>query len=273
MMTDEQWIDFFIQIVATLVGAFVGAGLAFLLNWLHYKNQKREENIGTLRFLIACLCYLLNNALNLKEQIVQDRYKEAVNCKAALDNLKEHTVPLRHEEAVDCKKFREPPPELRLQIEHMSQYIYCGDFEWPMAQEKLEFLASPNPNVIMLVGAAKMALSKLNTIICDINADVNKYMKGEEKPDVQKTNLMIKQNECLFFQLNEALSLTNRLVEVLFEFGLFRYAKSLKMRKIELTDEKYKALLPEPIDKSWEEYEWFPKKKKWWQSKTEGIKT
>ena len=125
----------------------------------------------------------------------------------------------------------------------------------------------------MLVGAAKMALSKLNTIICDINADVNKYMKGEEKPDVQKTNLMIKQNECLFFQLNEALSLTNRLVEVLFEFGLFRYAKSLKMRKIELTDEKYKALLPEPIDKSWEEYEWFPKKKKWWQSKTEGIKT
>jgi hypothetical protein len=265
-MTTEQWINFFIQIVAT----FVGAGLAFLFNWLHYKNQKREENTATLRFLIADLVSILGHLYVLKEQIVQHRYKEAVNCKTALDTLKEQTAQLRHEEAVDCKKFRENPPELRLQIEPMSKYVYGGNFEWPMAQEKLEFLASPNPDVIILTGAAKRTLSQLNTIIYDINADVAKYMNGEKQLDVNGITIMINKNECLFFQLDDALYLTNKLGEVLIEFGFFTYGKSLEMRAIELRDEKYKTLAPKPIE-SWEGYEWFPKKKKWWQVKRKGT--
>lgn len=252
MMTAEHWIDFFVQIAAV----FLGAGLAFLFNWWHYKRQKREENIVTLDFFIASVSSISNNALNLKEQIVQHRYKEAVDCKKVLD--------LHREEAVDCTKIRQNPP--RLQIKYMWKYIYCGDFEWPIAQEKLEFLTRPNPDVIMLVGTAKMAVSKLNTIICDINADIATYARGEQQRDVNII-MMISKNECLFSQLDEALGLIKTLGEVLIEFGLFTYGKRLKM-SIELTDEKYKALLPKPIE-SWEGHEWFPQKKKRWGLKTE----
>lgn len=256
-----------------MFNAFLGAFFAFRFNWLHYKVQKREENITTLDFLRASLARVLNVSLILKEQIVQHRYKEAVNCKAALDNLKEHTVPLRHEEAVDCKKFREPPPELRLQIEHMSQYIYCGDFEWPIAQEKLGFLASPDPNLISLVGATKMAILTLNTIVHDINADILGYRKGEEQLGDNAIRLIIDKNKILLGQIDDVLYFTKKLSDVLNKFGHRTYGKDMKKMEFQLTEEKYKSLLPEPIDKNWEGYEWFPKKKKWWQSKTEGIKT
>jgi hypothetical protein len=247
MMTAEHWIDFSVQIVAV----FLGAGLAFLFNWVQCKRQKQEENRATLDFLRASLGHIFNEALTLKEQRVQHRYKEAMDCETAL---------------------KEEHPEHTFKIKHMGIYIYHAAFEWPMAQEKLEFLASPDPNVILLVGAAKTAISILNTIIHDINTDIDRYRKGEEQTDDNGIIMMIHKNKILFRQIDYVLYLTKKLSDVLIKFGHATYGKNLKKMEFELTDEKYKALSPKPIE-CWEVYEWFPPKKKRWGLKTEGTAT
>lgn len=242
-MAAEQWIDFSVQIVAV----FLGASFAFLFNRLQCNRQKQEENRATLDFLRASLCHILNEALTLKEQIVQHRYKEAMDCE---------------------KNLKEEHPEHTFTIKHMGTCMYHVDFEWPMAQEKLEFLASPDPNVILLVGTAKTAISTLNTVIHDINADIDKYRKGEEQTDINGIRMMIEKNKILFRQIDVVSYLTKKLSDVLNKFGYETYGKNLKKMEFVLNEEKYKAILPKPIE-SWEGYEWFPPKKKRWGLKTE----
>jgi hypothetical protein len=161
--------DFFLQLVATLMGAL----LAFFFGLKLYEKQKWHENQATLHFLIAALSSLSNNLYALKEQIVQHRYKECM----------------------DCKKTLETSSEPNLQIRHMSEYIYCGDFEWPIAQEKLGFLATPDPNVILLAGALSGSINTFNTIVSGINEDTKRYMRGEKKPDLNDVRMMISNNE------------------------------------------------------------------------------
>ena len=232
--------DLFTQIFATLIGAL----LAFFLGLKLYKNQKHEENKATLHFLISGLTSLSNNLYALKEQIVQHRYQECI----------------------ECKKILEESPVPKLQIKHMSQYIYGGDFEWPMSQERWEFLATPNPNVIVLAGVLRGSIKTLNTMIIDINEDTNRYIKGEKQPDGNDIMMMIIKNKLLFEQLDSALYLTALLIDVLMKFGRVVYGKKMKIKTFELTHEKYKAIAPKPIE-SWEEYDWFPEKKKWWKRK------
>lgn len=167
--------DFFTQIISTLIGAL----LAFFFGLKLYKNQKHEENKATVHFLISGLTSLSNNLYALKEQIVQHRYQECLECKKILG---ESTQP-------------------KLQIRHMSQYIYGGDFEWPIAQERLEFLATPDPNVIVLAGVLNGSIKTLNTMIIDLNEDTNRYIKGEKQPDGNDIMMMIIKNELLFSSL------------------------------------------------------------------------
>ncbi len=232
--------DFFTQIISTLIGAL----LAFFFGLKLYKNQKHNENKATLHFLISGLTSLSNNLYALKEQIVQHRYQECL----------------------DCKKILKESQQPKLQIRHMSQYIYGGDFEWPIAQERLEFLATPDPNVIVLAGVLNGSIKTLNTMIVDLSEDTNRYIKGDKQPDGNDIMMMIIKNELLFEQLDSALYLTNLLVDVLIKFGRVVYGKKMKIKNIELTHGKYKAIPPKPIE-SWEGYDWFPKKKKWWCGK------
>ena len=243
MMTDEQLMDFFIQIVAI----FLGAGLAFLANRLHYKGQKREENITTLDFLRASLAHVLNESFTLKEQIVQHRYKEVMDFEKTLE---------------------EKRLDYHFKPKHILNGIFFVDFEWPIAQEKLGFLASPDPNLIILVGATKRVILTLNTIVHDINADIVGYRKGEEQLGDNAIRLIIDKNKILLGQIDDVLYFTKKLSDVLNKFGHMTYGKDMKKMEFQLTEEKYNSLLPKPIE-SWEGYEWFPQKKKWWQSKTE----
>lgn len=73
--------------------------------------------------------------------------------------------------------------------------------------------------------------------------------------------MMIIKNKLLYEQLDSALFLTNLLLDVLIKFGSVRFGKNMKIKSIELTHEKYKAIQPKPIE-SWEGRDWFPKKKK-----------
>ena len=251
MMTDEQRIDFFIQIVATLVGAFVGAGLAFLFNWLHYKRQKREENLVKLIFLNSCLDCLLENVRNLREK-VDERRKEVTHH----DNLEKEAL-----EPANCKL--------------MAQHLPDADLEWIIAQDKLEFLASHDLSVIHLAGKAKIAFLNLNSSIKDVNADSDEYLKGNKSFYKDHAKETIQKNKYFFDKLDDALERTKELIEAVIKFGCDEYKENLRTSVTNSTDEKYKNMQsePSPTCKSWEGYEWFPKKKKWWQSKTEGIKT
>lgn len=225
---------FFAQIFATLIGAL----LAFLFGLKLYAHQKKQENHATLHFFIAGLTSLSNHLYVLKEQRVQHRYKECMECKSIL----------------------ETEQEPKLQIRHMSKYIYINHFEWPVAQEKLEFLALPDPNVIILAGALDGSIKTLNTMINDINADVDSLLRGKEQFEPNALFVMIDKNELLYEQLDSALYLTNMLQDVLIKYGAMRFGKSMKIKSIELTHEKYKDISPKPLE-SWERYEWFPKKK------------
>ncbi len=227
--------NFFIQIFATLIGAL----LAFFLGLRLYTSQKEQENHATLHFFISALTSLSSSLYGFKEQIVQHRYKECLACKNTL----------------------ETNSQLELQIRHMSQYIYGGDFEWPIAQEKFEFLATPDPNVIVLSGVLRGSIKTLNTMIIDLNEETNRYIRGEKQPDPNDIKMMIIKNEHLYNQLDSALYLTNLLVDVLIKFGGVKFGKNMKIKSIELTHEKYKAIQPKPIE-SWEGHDWFPKKKK-----------
>lgn len=230
---------FFSQIFATLIGAL----LAFLFGIKLYSHQKKQENRITLHFLIASLTSLSNGLYSLKEQIVQHRYKECLRCREIL----------------------EAELEPKLQIQHMSKYIYSEHFERPIAREKLEFLASPDPNVIVLIGVLDGSLKTLNKMIEDINADVDGFLRGKEQfePNALLVMMIIK-NELLYEQLDSTLYLTEKLIDVLVKFGIKTFGKGMKIKKFELTHEKYKEIRPKPIE-SWEGYEWFPDKKKWWQ--------
>ncbi len=230
--------DFFTQIFATLIGAL----LAFFFGLKLYTHQKSQENHATLHFFIAGLTSLSNHLYALKEQIVQHRYKECL----------------------ECKKILETEQAPKLQIQHMSKYIYTNHFEWPIAQEKLEFLASPDPNVIVLAGVLDGSIKTLNTMINDINADVDGFLRGKEQFEPNALFMMIIKNELLYEQLDSALYLINKLIDVLIRFGSVKFGKNMKIKTIELTHEKYIAIRPKPIE-SWEGYEWFPQKKKWWQ--------
>jgi hypothetical protein len=251
MMTDEQLMDFFIQIVATLVGAFVGAGLAFLFNWLHYKRQKREENWVKLIFLKSCLDYLLENARNLREKVAERRKEVTYH-----DNLEE--------EALD-------PANVKL----MAQHLPDADLEWIIAQDKLEFLARPDLSVIHLAGKTKIAFLNLNSIIKDVNADVDKYSKGEKSFYKNHAEETIQKNKYFFDKLDDALERIKELIEAVIKFGCDEYKENLRTSVTNSTDEKYKDMQskPSPTCKSWKGYEWFPKKKKWWQVKIAGRTT
>ena len=141
----------------------------------------------------------------------------------------------------------------------MSKYIYGGDCEWPIAQEKLDFLAVPDPNVVVLAGMLRGSIKTLNTMIIDLNEDTQRYIRGEKQPDPNDVMMMIIKNKLLYEQLDSALYLTNLLVAVLIKFGKLKFGKDMKIKSIELTHEKYKAIPPKPID-GWEDYDWFPEK-------------
>lgn len=242
MIIDATWCflnsDFFTQIFATLIGAL----LAFLFGLKLYAHQQQRENHTTLHFFIASLTALSNNLYALKEQIVQHRYQESL----------------------DCERILETEREPKLQIRHMSKYIYTEHFEWPIAQEKLGFLANPDPNVIVLTGVLNGSIKTLNKIINDINADVDGFLRGKEQFEPNALFMMIIKNKLLYEQLDSTLYLTNILVDVLIKFGAIIFGKNMKIKTMELTHEKYKTIPPKPIE-SWEGYVWFPKKKKWWK--------
>lgn len=241
-LTISDFWEGFLKLIASDVSAqifatFLGALLAYFFGLKLYKLQKRQENIATLHFFISGLTSLSNNLYALKEQIVQHRYQECLKCKKIL-------------------KTEEQP---NLQIKHMSTYIYTDHFEWPIAKEKLEFISSPDPNVIVLAGVLNGSIKTLNAMVNDINTDVNGFIKGKDQFDPNALFMMITKNELLYEQLDSTLYLTKKLLDVLIKFGAVKFGKNMKIKTIELTHDKYKNIPPKPIE-SWEEYEWFPKK-------------
>lgn len=225
------------EFVSQILATFIGAILAFYYALRLAKLQQMDGESGTLNFYIASLTSLSNNLYVLKEQIVQHRYKEAQQCRNIIE---QHENP-------------------KLEIRHMSTYIFGGDFEWPLIPEKMEFLAKADPNIVVLAGVLRNSIKTLNTMIIDINEDTQRYIKGKI-PDFNNLVMMITKNELLYDQLDSSLYLTNKLVEVLMKYGVVRAGKGMKIKSVELIHEKYKVIMPKPIE-SWENHEWFPKKK------------
>ena len=78
-----------------------------------------------------------------------------------------------------------------------------------------------------------------------------------------------------FDKLDDALERIKELIEAVIKFGCDEYKENLRTSVTNSTDEKYKDMQskPSPTCKSWKGYEWFPKKKKWWQVKIAGRTT
>ena len=228
---------FFNHIILASIGTFT-------LGLILYKKKKRSENKATLRLFIARLSALLNRLYGLKEQIVLPRYKEALLCE---------------------KTFREgKQPELP--IEYMVEYPYSGDFNLPIAQERPEFLATTDPNFIVLLDRIDDSIKVINDIIINFNKEVRRCRENKEQSNV---NMIIGQHILLFEQLDRALYLTDLLVKVLLKFGDIAYREEMKNKAIEQMLEKYEDIRPKSIEdnEGWKYYEWFPKKKKWWHRK------
>lgn len=217
-MDIEQWVDFGLQLIATLVGAL----LAFCANWFHYNCQKREENLTTLRFLIACLNYLLENALNLEENVAERRKEVTYH-----DTLKKEDL---------------EPAKVKL----MGHLLPDADLEWIIELDKLEFLASSDSNIIDRLGKAKISFLNLQSKIKDVNSDVDKYGKGEKSFYKDDAKVTIKKNKDFFKNLDDALLRTKELSNALIEFGGFEYKKDLRTLLTRATDQKYESIKPEP---------------------------
>ena len=230
------------EIFPTLIGAV----LAFIFGWSLYKKQKHEENKAYLHYMLSILCSLKNHLYAFKEQVAQKRYDEYLEIKKQIDT--------------SIQNNQDPHVQMRA----TANYMYGAEFIMPISVEKLSFLTSREPNLIVLIGALVDSVRSLNHMVKDINNDIEKHSWGNSETKSDRVLLTLEKSRLLYEQLDSTMYLSEKLEELLIEFGRLEYKNKMKIKKpIEFTDKKYEVLKPKPIE-SWETgYEWFPKKK-WW---------
>lgn len=224
----------------------VGAFLAFYFGFKLYKKQKREENKSYLHYTTSALCYLNNQLYIFKKQIAVTRYNEARSLKEQIE--------------------RGPPNGnvLNLQFRETANYIYGADFELAIDMEKLEFLVSRDPNMIILLGTLISSVKSLNHVVKDINSEMSEYARQIESLNMPRIMLMLQKNQLLYEQLDSTLYLNEKFMDLLIKFGVLEYGKKMKIKSSAVIGKEYEQLKPAPIE-SWEDnYEWFPKKKSLW---------
>jgi hypothetical protein len=242
------WLDFASQGSSTLLGAV----LAFVFGWALYKKQKHEENKAYLHYMLSILCALKNHMYAFKEQVAQKRYEEYCQIMRQIEtSIQNNQTP-------------------HIQMRDTANYMYGAEFMMPIDVEKLYFLTSREPNLIVLIGTLIDSVKSLNQITGDINNDIEKHgwQDGGAKSD--RIFSTLEKSKILYEQLDSTIYLSEKAEKHLLQYGALEYKRKMKIQKpFEFTDDKYKALKPKPIA-SWEDgYEWFPKKKRWWnKSKT-----
>jgi hypothetical protein len=108
----------------------------------------------------------------------------------------------------------------------------------------------------------------LNHIASHINHEIEQYSSEAAQLNIMRTQLMLQKNILLYEQLDITIYLTEKANNLLVRYGQLECRRKMKIKSFELTDDKYKALKPKPIE-SWEgDYNWFPKKKRWWHIKS-----
>ncbi|MFM8701283.1 MAG: hypothetical protein ACKOC1_07775 [Hyphomicrobiales bacterium] len=235
------WLDFASQGFSTLLGAL----LAFLFGLVLYQKQKTHENMSYLQYAVSVLCQLTSHLYVFKED-VQKRYDEALQQRRNFE-----TAAVTRE-------------NVHIQMRETGNYMYGAEFQLALDLEKLAFLVKRDPNLIILLGTLMDSVKSLNHIAADINQEIVKYSSQETAVNPMLLLLSLRKNKLLYEQLDSTLYLTEKAAGLLVQFGKLEYARRMKIKSFQLTDEKYKVLKPKPI-KSWEDdYKWFPKKKRWW---------
>lgn len=237
------------EILKDILPTLTGALLAFIFGWALYKKQKYEENKAYFHYMLSVLCALKNHLYAIKEQVAQKRYEEYCNIKNQIE------VSIQNNQIS------------HVQMRETANYMYGAEFMMPIDIEKLSFLTSRDPNLIILIGTLYDSVKSLNHIARDINNDIEKHgwQDGDIKSD--RVLLTLEKSKLLYEQLDSTIYLSEKVEELLIKYGVLEYKNKMKIRPFEFTDDKYKSLKPKPIE-SWENgYEWFPKKKRWWNKK------
>lgn len=214
------------------VGAFVGAFTAFCFNfWLQRKKQ-REENLTYLRYSASRLVTFTDNLYLFRRPFVEERVKAA-------EERKKQTAPPRLNEA----------GKHRVLLER----IHNGQYDWPFAIEKLNFIADRDPNVIRLVSMGSYAVETLKNVVISINDLIDAQGANGEKD-------LIKIIKRLNYQVNTTLYLAEKSIELLGATGWVVFKSDINIEGIDPKLQKPKPGVPERL-KKWEDTDWFPKDK------------
>ncbi len=236
-----MWADLAFQVFSTLLGAV----LAFVCAIFLYYKQKTQENMSYLQYAVSILGQLTSHLYVFKEQ-VQKRYNEVLQQRKG------------YEQAL--AKGQDP----YIQMVETGNYMYGAEFQLALSLEKLAFLVKRDPNLIILIGTLMDSVKSLNHIAIDINQEIEKYSSQNAVLNPMRILLLLRKNELLYEQLDSTIYLTEKASELLVQFGRLEYRQKMKIKSLEITDEKYKNLKPQPIE-SWEgDYKWFPERKRWW---------
>lgn len=233
----KNLVSFFSQAFSTLLGAFI----AFLLGIKLYKHQKNHENLGYLQYAISSLIAISNNLYLFKDQIVLERYREALEIEDQINNPNPDTKGI-----------------VNLEIKSMTVVMLTPGFHWQASMEKLNFLTNRDPNVILILGVMSSSVGALNSIISTINTYINEAMKGDHADTLP--TFLIENTKNLNKQVDSAIYLVEKCIDLLITYGNHEYPRKMKITGHNLMNKQSINLKPDPIS-SWENRNWFPPKK------------
>lgn len=163
------------QFISSLLGAFFGAGFAFLLNQITDKrtyNQRQEKekkeeiqkNSNSIYYALSLLAQLMNSLYNIKKQFITDKetLKEFHDLKEFVEKERENlenNIP--HQE------------NLPFFFKKLTLKIYTSEFVFAIGSEKLSFISSINANIILLLKTFENSLSQVNIVINLLNEHLN----------------------------------------------------------------------------------------------------
>lgn len=223
--------DKMILFLSNIISTFLGALFAFIFSFFLYRYQKKSNDTAYLKYSVAQFLHMVSELYCLKEQHIQYRISKINELTGTLGEvfpLDENVGP------------------------HLLKKLHTTTFKISIDFEKLHFLVSHDPNVLMLLKGACNTYENISSIIDDCNLCVDRFF--EEPENMYHSNMVISCNKSLAITVDDAIYLTELASETLIKACRLYYDDE-KVKGFEL-EEKYKPLKPDPIE-SYEKLEWF----------------
>ncbi len=226
------------SLVSSLAGAFCGALFAYWFNVRQQDKKERSEQLAFLTYAISAMAGVVGKLYIAKKNFVIPRNAEMEALKKEID------------------RQRGGNKQILIEMKALTKFMQTNKFALPFKVEKTNFLAGKEPNVAYLACSLDASLEVLNQIIYDYNTYLSKIVQLGLQPDI---DLMFHLVANLSAQVDETLYLTEKMQKVLMQYSRTYFKKGFKIKSIEIKDE-WASLRPPKMD-SWEDAEFFPKKK------------